>query len=532
MPAPDVERRSEPESPSVAEDVAEGPRRRAAPRDLLTLAAVLIVVGYLWSRASTLDYWVDEGIAVGISSHSFTSIPGILRQDGSPPLYYLILHVWMAMFGSSEVATHLLSLGFALATIPAALWAGWSLFGRRVGWMFAALMALNPFLASYANETRMYTLLALLALLASATFAHAFVFRRRRYLPAFSLLLTLVIYTHNWGLFFGFAAGVAALVCAGFDGFGRRVIIDAALAFGGAAFSYLPWLPSLLLQLAHTGTPFARTPTLLTARNELMEVFGSREALVALGIGAVAGLAPVLRRPLKRDGRAVVALAILPVVVIVVAWLMSQEESVWQSRYLTVALAPIALVFAVGLAHAGRMSIACLVVYGFLTAPIQEKQRPTSKSDAKLVTQRFGPQLRPGDLVVTNFGRIPLLSYYLPPGLRYFDAASGVVPDERRTDQRDSVKRLRAANPRLSLPPLVESLPVGGHVVVVCHSASNTSAEDPEFVQLDPLRCNEAERLMLEMEGLELRDAFDPDPQLPALYASVKGRLFLKVTST
>ena len=40
---------------------------------------------------------MDEGIAVGISSHSLSAIPGILRYDGSPPLYYLLLHVWMSM---------------------------------------------------------------------------------------------------------------------------------------------------------------------------------------------------------------------------------------------------------------------------------------------------------------------------------------------------------------------------------------------------------------------------------------------------
>lgn len=61
----------------------------------------------------------------------------------------------MSLFGNSEAATHSLSLLFALAAVPTALWAGWSLFGRRTGWVCAALSALNPFLAAYANETRM-----------------------------------------------------------------------------------------------------------------------------------------------------------------------------------------------------------------------------------------------------------------------------------------------------------------------------------------------------------------------------------------
>ena len=57
----------------------------------------------------------------------------MLRHDGSPPLYYLLLHVWMSAFGSSESSTHTLSLIFGLLTIPAGAWTAWTLFGRWAG---------------------------------------------------------------------------------------------------------------------------------------------------------------------------------------------------------------------------------------------------------------------------------------------------------------------------------------------------------------------------------------------------------------
>ncbi len=68
--------------------------------------------------------WLDEGISVGIASHPLGSIPGLLRQDGSPPLYYGLLHLWMSAFGTADDTTHLPSLVFALAMVPTALWAG------------------------------------------------------------------------------------------------------------------------------------------------------------------------------------------------------------------------------------------------------------------------------------------------------------------------------------------------------------------------------------------------------------------------
>ena len=55
------------------------------------------------------QFWMDEAITVGISSHHLSAIPGIMRQDGSPPLFYLLLHFWMAMVGNGEAATHWLS---------------------------------------------------------------------------------------------------------------------------------------------------------------------------------------------------------------------------------------------------------------------------------------------------------------------------------------------------------------------------------------------------------------------------------------
>ncbi|WP_457817390.1 hypothetical protein, partial [Staphylococcus aureus] len=85
-----------------------------------------------------------EALSVGISSHSLTDIPTVLRHDGSPPLFYLLLHVWMSVFGSSETATHAMSLLFGTLCVPAAAWVGWSQWGQRAGLIAAVVFALNP----------------------------------------------------------------------------------------------------------------------------------------------------------------------------------------------------------------------------------------------------------------------------------------------------------------------------------------------------------------------------------------------------
>lgn len=443
------------------------PRLLARPRtvDLIGLAALLIVVAFLWGRAASMSLWLDEGISVGVASHPLHAIPHLLLQDGSPPLYYLLLHAWTSLFGESNVAVHVLSLLFALAAVPAALWAGWSLFDRRTGWMCALVVAINPYAAYYATETRMYSMAVLLAILATATFVHAFVFGRRRYLPWFALSQALLLYTHNWGLLLGLGAAVALIPLFLFSNGRRRLLIDAVLGFGGVALLYAPWVPSILYQIRANLQPWGRKADLVSVRDDVATVLGGKEAFVALGLGAGIGLAVMLRgRGWTRQALAVAALGIIPVVTLAAGW----RESVWAYRYLAVIVGPLVLLAAVGLARGGRAGLAALGVAAFLTAPLAVRGPAYQKSNVEAVSAVLSPQLQPGDLVVLpDFQMVPLVAHYLRPGLRYA-TASGLVPDEGIVDWRHSMDRLENDDPATTLPPLIDALSPGAHLLVMC----------------------------------------------------------------
>jgi mannosyltransferase len=468
------------------------PVPRPTAVDVAVLVGLTLLLAFLWGRGRHVWFWLDEGISVGISSHPLSAIPELLRQDGSPPLYYGLLHVWMSVFGTSDEATHLLSLLFALATVPAALWAGWSLFGRRAGWMAVALVAVNPFLAAYANETRMYTLVALLGLMATATFLHAFVFGRRRYLPLFGVSLALLLYSHNWALFFAVGAGVALLGCIALapPAERRRLFLDGVLAFGGAGLLYVPWLPSLAYQVAHTGAPFTLRPTLLIVRRDLETLLGGPEAVVALGLGSGVAFMTLLRRPWTRPAVAVLAAVAIALVTVGGGWAVSRHNSVWVYRYLAVMVGPMLLALAAGLAEGGRGAVAAVGVTALLFAPIDVKGQAFEKSNVKEVATELGATLKPGDLVVADFGRIPVLVHYLPPGLRYAET-TGPVADPRASDQRDSTKRLDESHPSQTVLPSLDALVPGAHVLFVC-SAGELARDATPFLRLIAERCTDA----------------------------------------
>src|ERR671914_730419 len=263
------------------------------------LAFLLLASLVLRTRALGESLWMDEGLSIGIASQPFFDIPGVLRKDGSPPLYYMLLSVWMDLFGDGPGETQALSVAISLLAVPGGLWAGWSLFGRRAGLMCAALCAVNPFLTQFAQETRMYSLMLVMSLLATAAFLHVFAFGRRRYLPLFFVLLALMLYTHNWALFL--AAGLAcALVPCWYVSENRHAFWrDALIGFGGAGLLYLPWVPPLWHQIQHTGAPWLNPPNFGAPVQISRSLLGGGTPTVALLLAGGSGLAAILSRKLE-----------------------------------------------------------------------------------------------------------------------------------------------------------------------------------------------------------------------------------------
>jgi mannosyltransferase len=431
------------------------------------LLALLALSAVLRTRAISAPLWADEGIAQGIASHSLSGIVEALRMDGSPPLYYLLLHAWMRAFGDAEASLHALSLVFALACVPAALWAGWTIFGPGTGLVAAALAAVNPYLSSYAQETRMYTLLSLLGIVAAATFVKAFVHRDRRAVPAFGVALALIAYTHNWALFFAAAAALAVLVLARRAPDRRALLRDAAVAFGAAAVLYLPWVPTLVSQALNTGAPWASAPTVAAPLELARGLFGGIAPAIALVAAAATGMSALARDPDGDRPRSALILAGLAAGTLAFAWAASQVSPAWSSRYFGTLLGPLLLVAAAGIARGRTLGLGLLAVVIALWLPVPSPGTLTNKSNADVIAAAVGPRLRPGDHVLSlQPEQVPLLRYYLPPGLRYADPR-GPVDDPRVMDWRDALDDLRQADPARTLSRLLERVPVGGQLLFV-----------------------------------------------------------------
>lgn len=431
---------------------------------LILLMAISAVVR---TRELGAGFWMDEALSVGIAAHPLGDIFTVLRHDGSPPLYYLLLHGWMTLFGAGESATHALSLIFSLAAIPIAMWTGWSLLGRRAGYMAAVLFAFSSFLTEYGEETRMYTLMALLGLIATAAFLHAFVRRRRRYLVVFAIAQALMLYTHAWGIFFGIGALLALIPIYVVSDDRRGIVRDAVLAFGAAAILFVPWLPTFFYQSAHTAAPWDSKPRLGAPVQISHDLLGGGRVTIPLLIGAVLGLWQLGRRTNRRSPQALLLWSLIAIALgaLLCGWLGSQFTPAWVSRYFAPVLAPMLLIAVYGCARAGAVGVLALLAAVVLL--LAGSYAPEYKSDMRDVGGEMSALVHPGDLViVTQPEQMPLAWYYLPNGLRYANLM-GPVADPRYMDWVNVLNRFEHASWPVVERNLLASLKRGQQVLYI-----------------------------------------------------------------
>ncbi len=280
------------ETELASADVAEViPAARISPRQridqvlryALPVATGLVAVGVVLRFITPSQLWLDEALSVNIARLPLGQIPGALRHDGAPPLYYALLHFWILAFGDGNFAVRALSGLASLAALPLVWLAGKRLGGRRLAWAALLLMASSPFAISYATAARMYALMIVWALLGFLALARALERPTTSRLVWVGAVTALVLYTHYWGLYLVGVTGLWLLVRAKrprvrgrdsaadeADEAARRAswMCLRAMAIGSLAF--LPWLPSFVFQTFHTGTPWSNAAGL----GDILSVLG------------------------------------------------------------------------------------------------------------------------------------------------------------------------------------------------------------------------------------------------------------------
>ncbi len=173
---------------------------------VVILLLVLICLSGLAFSAKTMSssLWIDEARSVEIGLKSFSGILTEVSKDNHPPLYYLVLSLWMKVFGISETAVRGISIFFYLVAVISIYYAGSLIYGKRhAGLISAALYAVSAIAIRHSASARMYSMVSLLEIWSIIMFYKTFLsgkttLQKAEWLAAVNILGS---FTHYWFLF-------------------------------------------------------------------------------------------------------------------------------------------------------------------------------------------------------------------------------------------------------------------------------------------------------------------------------------------
>lgn len=382
------------------------PRRFALDLSQVRWRAALEVVGLslvlgigMLTRLHDLaedSLWLDEAFSVYVAQQPLGRMMEIITQhDTPPPLYYALLHAWLAIWpGDVAYSVRLLSVLLGVTSVLVMYLCGKELGGVRVGLTAALLIAISPFRVWYSQEARMYALLALLCGISGYFLLRAMMHGGVGAWIGYTLSTTLALYTQVSATFFVLGEGVAVLafllalsrqkatyrspevthrLAAEPEDAGlwpvrttaalrsidiRRAARSWLLCQVVIGLLWLPWLPFLLRQGEIYQSFWIAAPTLTTLKNLVFDLTSihlphwrlpmGMELVVAGGLVLALLGARSLPRPLFGF---VLALFVIPIAAM---FAVSQVKPIFLSRALIYVSMPYLLLIACGIASFKR----------------------------------------------------------------------------------------------------------------------------------------------------------------------------------
>lgn len=431
--------------------------RPSTNRQPLLLLAIVALGGSLrFYRIGSKCLWLDEAFSLWMGRQPVGEMLGwLVSIDQHPPLYYTLLHFWMALGDTAAVARALSALLGAL-TIPVIYLLGRRLTGgdEKIGLLAALILAVSPFHVRFAQEARMYALLAFNASLAlyalaqlladprSATaplgqqlgdFWAALAHRRRLPLRAietdlawlgYIIFTTATLLSHNSAILFPIAANIFILGFLLIRTAPRRLLRNWLIAQAGIFLLWSPWLAAFVIQTVGVYREFWIPPPTWQIVAGVVGAFLSDflpRQIRWLGIvwALYAALALLGLMRLRRYPARIALLCVLFLTPFAGEWLVSLRRPIFYDRTLIWASIPLYLLLAAGIGQLRRrpcILAAVLMTLTINTLSLREYYDHFEKEQWDDAAAFVAERVEPGDLILFNAAwvQIPFDFYFRP----------------------------------------------------------------------------------------------------------------------
>lgn len=371
---------------------------------VLTLLAVFLSVSSGLTRESL---WYDEARSMWVVQPSAPSeVLSRLDRDVHPPLYFLVLDVWVPLVGESTYAVRMLSTGFAVLSLAATYALGKRLFDGWTALIAVVTLGMAGVFVHYAREARMYSLL--LCLGALSMWAYVRWLRRPAHLRSilYGVSMAALLLTHYYAAFLVLTQALYLLAARPRRLARWLIVVVSALAL------FALWTPGLLQQARarFDGSPDPAQPTVWWTAGWIVSVLTGGAWWLPL-IPFVMGRALL---NLRRYDRSILLLLLwLLVTPLIALGLNLWMPLFYHVRYLVAILPAAALLVAYGLRHVfwrplALLLLACLVCVQLITYdrfwPAKPPWEPTIR---RMLAAR-----RPGEPSLTYIADCCVEAYY------------------------------------------------------------------------------------------------------------------------
>ncbi|MBN1921975.1 MAG: glycosyltransferase family 39 protein [Anaerolineae bacterium] len=430
---------------------------------------LLVAFGLRMYAIDRQDIWGDEAYSIWFSRQPWAQVIAS-DTDPHPPGHPVVLALWLRATGITPLAVRTLSALQNFLIIPIVYILGKRSFGNQTAFLAATFAAISPGLLYHAQETRMYSQVALFMGLAcyfflrlleprppragwwgyvitalAAGYTHYYAFF---VIVAQNLIMGLHLYRNlhvarqkHWKTFWRWCGTQLILIAA----YVPWVLVQQDFLSGKASYRITEWTLATLTKITQEtftgiGAGLALTPTTAQA------------VMLPMAVTGAIGMLSLLQA--KMPARAIAAFLWIPVGI---AWIVNPLMPFFFPRYLLVVAPAFYLLLAAGVTlltrlwrPLGLISIAALLLGSSIGTHAYYVDKLHIRGRYGQMMNYIAEHAQEGDaLLWTNSLQVRILEYYQPRGLASYFITASNPPTAPQTGE--TLETIVAKHPRLWL---------------------------------------------------------------------------------
>ena len=353
--------------------------------------AVLLASLLSLYELSSKSIWYDEACSISFAQQDLYLL--LEHSYLFRPLYFIILKIWIFLWGHNEFSARLLSVLFSIFSIFPLYYMGKKLWGNKRADLIVLVYALSPYRVITSQQIQYYTLFILLGMMSMLFFMEIINESEKKPYGFYMLASLLFLYTHPFALFLVITQNVYIFW------FCRNSIVDKyrwlkiqGVLIAGAIpmiiFSQLPAVKSqfgsipisrqTLVPVLHTLEAFSYGgPFIAQGGNSFLisyQMLTAERIVMILIYGfVIAGLIKINRRRkgTYRNISLIILWAALPLLMVFIVSIA--KPALYQTRYIAFSLPAFSILFVLGVSQITRkivrrftMFLLCAGMLGFL----------------------------------------------------------------------------------------------------------------------------------------------------------------------